>query len=490
MARESKLKSKKPKSTPVSTSKASADPRTKLEVPEGALDASCLTRYQKAFEANPSNRQAMNAVSTTTIGKVALNRARVAQVDHSFSCHLAESKATAQNSSGRCWLFAALNTFRFKAIADMKLEDGFELSQAYLCFWDKLEKANYFLENVLATLDEPVGSRILDHLLTAPIQDGGQWHMFLNLVDKYGVVPKSAMPETESSSNTGQMNHQVTGRLRAYAKALRDAARPAAKLNGAATKGAAEKSLREMKDGMMSEIYRMLCIHLGEPPTEFHWQWRDKDRKFHRDGKMTPRSFYEKYVDSQLDDLVCLIHDPRPGHDFGRLYSVQFLGNVVGGKPIHYLNVDLDTMKKACIRQLEGNEPVWFGCDVGKFLDRDLGVMDTELFDYKLVYGSDGLEGLDKAGRLMYGHSAMTHAMVFTGVDLDEEGKPTKWRVENSWSDKPGDKGFFQMSDAWFDEFNFEAVVRRKHLSKETLAGLKTEPVMLPPWDPMGSLAL
>ncbi len=449
---------------------------------DGALSPADLARFQKAFEAKPRHRLSMNAVTASPLAKVALDRGRASRIDHSFSLHLAENKATAQNSSGRCWLFAALNTFRVKAIESMKLGDDFELSQNYVCFWDKLEKSNYFLENILATLEEPVGSRILDYLLRDPIQDGGQWHMFLNLVRKYGVVPKSAMPETDSSSNTGAMNHQITSRLRDFAKTLRDAA-------GSKNGKSGEPKLRKLKVEMMAEIYRMLCIHLGTPPAEFDWQWRDKDKKFHRAGRLTPAAFYEKYVGIDLSDLVCLIHDPRPMHRFDEVYTVQFLGNVVGGEPIAYLNVDLETMKKASIAQIEAGEPVWFGCDVGKFLDRDLGVMDTALFDFDLVYGRDDSTSLDKAGRLMYGQSLMTHAMVFTGVDLDEKKRPRKWRVENSWSDKPGDKGFFQMSDPWFDEYNFEVVVRRGYVPKISLEALKRDPVVLPPWDPMGSLA-
>lgn len=450
---------------------------------DGAISSEALGRLRETFGAEPRYRQSMNAVSTTPVNKVALNRRVASLIDHSFSHHLPENKATAQNSSGRCWLFAALNTFRVKAIDQMNLGDDFELSQAYVCFWDKLEKANYFLENILATLEEPVGSRLLDHLLSDPITDGGQWHMFLSLIQKYGVVPKSIMPETESSSSTGQMNHQITSRLRDFAKTLRDASA------GQSGKNGKTPDLRKMKEEMMSEVYRMLCIHLGEPPAEFHWQWRDKDRNFHRPGKMTPKDFYERYVSIDLDDLVCLIHDPRPMHKFDEVYTVQMLGNVVGGTPIKYLNVELDVMKQAAIRQIEDGEPVWFGCDVGKYLDRDLGVMAMDLFEYDLVYGQEDSARLDKAGRLMYGQSLMTHAMVFTGVDVDANGRSLKWRVENSWSEKPGHKGFFQMSDRWFDEYNYEVVVRKQYVPKKSLAALEREPVVLPPWDPMGSLA-
>jgi bleomycin hydrolase len=274
------------------------------------------------------------------------------------------------------------------------------------------------------------------------------------------------------------MNAQVTGRLREFAWRLRSAHES----------GASAEELEAMRTEQMAQVYKMLCVHLGVPPAEFEWQWRDKDRKFTRAGRMTPQSFFAKYVGMDLDDMVCLIHDPRPGHEFNRLYTIKFLGNVVGGEPIAYVNVDLETMKKAAIAQITDGDPVWFGCDVGKYLHRDLGTMDLELFGYDLLYGSD-LE-LPKAERLMYRHSMMTHAMVFTGVDLDDSGRPRKWRVENSWSEEAGDKGYFQMSDRWFDEYNLEVVVQRRFVPSAVVEALSQEPVVLEPWDPMGSLAL
>lgn len=443
----------------------------------GCITAEQVDAFRDDFDREPRYRLAMNAVCNAGVEKIAMDRSVVSALDRSFSVHLPEFKATSQNSSGRCWMFAALNTMRPAAAKALNVGEEFELSQNYLAFWDKLEKANFFLESVLKTVDEPVGSRLLDHLLSAPVQDGGQWHMFVNLVRKYGVLPKAAMPETDSSGNTGRMNFHLTSRLREYACRLRDAYGSGASLD----------ELRPRKEEMLGDIYRMLTIHLGEPPSRFDWQWRDKDKVFHRAGRITPQEFFERYVKADMEGPVCLIHDPRPGHRTMRLYTVKFLGNVVEGLPIAYVNVDLDIMKRAAVSQMSEGAPVWFGCDVGKYLDRDLGLMDLDLFDYESVYGSS--ESMNKAERLQYGHSCMTHAMVFTGVDLDEQGKPAKWRVENSWSDKPGDKGFFQMTDSWFDEYTYEVVVDRRHLSPEVLAVLEQSPVELEPWDPMGSLA-
>jgi bleomycin hydrolase len=238
---------------------------------------------------------------------------------------------------------------------------------------------------------------------------------------------------------------------------------------------------------MMSEIYRILCIHLGVPPNDFLWQWRDKDKFFHRDGVITPQEFFKKHVTVDLDSIVCLIHCPQETKKYNTLYTIQYLGNVVGGDIVRYLNVELEVLKLAAVEMVKDGKPVWFGCDVGKMLERDLGLMDPDVYDYESLYGTKF--GMDKAERLDYGQSQMTHAMVFTGVDLDDNDKPRKWRVENSWGDKPGDKGFFVMTDDWFDEYNYEVAIEKKYLSPELLEVLKTEPKQLPPWDPMGALA-
>lgn len=448
--------------------------KTETYCPE--ICAGEIERYRRAFEADPRNRVALNAVTKTTAKNVAMNRQAVVRTNHTYSHLVKAGASTSQNQSGRCWMFAGLNLFRMAAAEQMNMED-FELSQSYLFFWDKLERANYFLENIYLTLNEETDGRLINWLVMNPIQDGGQWDMFVNLVKKYGVVPKETMPETESSSSSHLMNDRITLKLREYAAQIRAAHRA----------GEAEADLRARKPKMMEEVYRMLCIHLGEPPTEFLWQWRTKDKVFHRDGILTPKQFMEKHVPIDLDAMVCLIHCPQETTPYNTLYTVEFLGNVVDGRPTHYLNVDLDVMKAAAIAQIKDEKPVWFGCDVGKSYDRDLGLMDLDLYDYEGLYGTGF--GMTKAERLDYGASLMTHAMVFTGVDLDDDDSPRKWRVENSWGDKFGDKGFMLMTDRWFDEYNYEVVVDRKYLPAEILAVLATEAVPLPPWHPMGALA-
>lgn len=443
----------------------------------GAISHEQLDRFQKRFESQPKNRLALNAVTKSAISAVALNRRAVTESNHVFSNTIKVGQITSQNSSGRCWLFAGLNPMRVSAMNAINVDDTFELSQNYLLFWDKLEKANYFFESILKTLKEPVDGRLVSHLLREPIQDGGQWDMFVNLILKYGVVPKTVMPESDSSSNTGAMNARITSKLREFAWKLRTAA----------AKGSSLEALRKEKSKMLEEVYRMLCIHLGEPPKTFKWQWRDKDGEFHRDGEITPQEFFNKHVNYDLAAKVCLIHCPQKSKAFNKLYTIEYLGNVVEGEIIKYLNVEPKVMKTAAIEMIKNGEPVWFGCDVGKMLDRDLGVLDMALFDLEAIY--DTKFNMDKAARLDYGDSQMTHAMVFAGVDLDEKGKPTKWRVENSWGDKGGGQGFLVMRDTWFNEYVYEVAVDKKYLPKSLLPILETKPTALPPWDPMGALA-
>ena len=446
---------------------------------ERHLSKDTLDKLSSLFWADERNVAALNAVTAADIHQTALNRGVVSGTDHSFSIRLKTPKITNQEKSGRCWLFAGLNVLRLAAMESLKLEQ-FELSQSFLMFYDKLEKANYFLESIIATLEEKTDGRLLMHLLEAPIQDGGQWDMFTNLVNKYGVVPKTAMPETVSSGNTRAMNALVTDKLREFA----------AELRRRAGDGAGTDELRDLKAEMLAVVYRMLTIHLGEPPERFHWQWRDKDDEFHRDGELTPGEFYTRHIAPERDvnSFAGLIHCPTANKPFDALYTIDYLGNVAEGRIIRYLNLELEAFKRTAVEMLKDGKPVWFGCDVGKRLERKLGILAGRLYRYDLVYGVDFTS--DKAERVDYGQSVMTHAMVFTGVDLDGDGYPRKWRVENSWGEKLGDEGFMVMDDDWFDEFVFEVVVEKAYLTEAQRELLEGEPTHLPPWDPMGALAV
>ena len=443
---------------------------------EKRLNIEDLRQFSLSFNKDPKNILAMNAVTENGIAAVALSREEVDRQNFTFSDLIESPDATNQERSGRCWLFSGLSTLALEAMKKLNLQT-FELSEIYQMFWDKLEKANYFLENIIETKEEALNSRLVSSLLSDPVSDGGQWNMFVNLIKKYGVVPKTFMPETANSSNSEPMNALLLTKLREYAKLLRE-------MN---EQGASTTELREKKRELMQEFYKLLCINLGVPPETFYWEWRDKDGVFRRRENITPVEFYNEYVGLELDDFVSLINAPTKDKPFNKLYTVQYLGNMVGGRDIRYLNVDLKTLKKATIDMIKGNHAVWFGCDVAKMLQTNMGAMDLSIYDYELVYGAKFQ--LDKAARLDYGDSEMTHAMVITGVDLDELGNPKKWRVENSWGAAIGDKGYMYMMDEWFDEYLYEVVVRKEYLSPELLKILDTEPLVLPSWDPMGTLA-
>jgi bleomycin hydrolase len=531
-----------------------------------------LGNWRKEFADKPSHVLAQNAVTQVTVDDIALNRSVVTGTDHTFSHLLDDWAVTHQKKSGRCWLFAGLNLLRVGAMKKMNLKD-FEFSQNFTLFWDKLERANYFLEAIIETAGLAVDDRTVAFLLDKPLDDGGQWNMFVNIVRKHGLVPKAVMPETQSSSDTYKMNALLIEKLREGAMTLRD-------LRG---HGAPMEAVRAAKQGILHVIHRILCIHLGTPPDKFDWQWNDKDKVFHRDGELTPQEFARRYVvrpkrfttgntestdrdrnggdesknpssvssvnsvvnpqnpssvssvppgavvnnseawePLNLDDYVCLVNDPRETSPYFRSFTVQHLGNVVGGQRVIYLNVPMDLMKSIAMKTIMAGEPVWFGCDVGKMMRKDMGLWDANLFDYGTLY--DTTFELTKAQRLLYHQTQMTHAMLFTGVDViggtgsvgaaaanlplpsgagegRGEGRagegfdstnmrPRRWRVENSWGEEnTGRKGFFVMNDNWFDEHMFEIAARKSALPPELLDALMHDPIVLPPWDPMGALA-
>ena len=437
-----------------------------------------ISKFNKNFKNCPTNKISRNALTRTQINNIAMDWDAFRMIDHSYSdvVNNEMKKVTNQKSSGRCWGFAGLNLMRISLSEKYNL-GYFEFYQNFFMFFDKLEKSNYFLENILKTLDESYDSRLMMHLLDSPVQDGGQWDMFVNLIEKYGVVPQSVMAESFQSSQSRMMNQFLTRKLREFAWTLRT-------IN---TKGKKLSELRKEKEKMMSVIYSMLCVCLGNPPDKFDWQTRDKKNKFIRLTDLNPVDFYKKHSGVNLKEKLCLIHAPMSNKKMNELYTVSFLGNVIEGQIIKYANVELADIKKAAIKSIKNNESVWFGCDVGKMFHRDLGLMDMDLYDYEALFNTNF--AMNKATRLEYGDSMMTHAMLFTGVDIIN-GKARRWRVENSWGVKGGDKGYYLMTDKWFDEYNYEIVVDKKYLPKRILELFDREPIKLAPWDPMGALAI
>ncbi len=435
------------------------------------ISLSTIKTFKNKFLRNNKNTASRNALIKNDLANVALNWENYTQINHNFSNLIKkELPATNQMASGRCWGFAGLNLMRLQVVNTLEL-NTFEFSQNYFMFWDKLEKANYFLENIIKSRDESYESRLITHLLKAPVQDGGQWDMFVNLINKYGAVPKDVMPETNHSSKSGAMNYILTHKLREFASILRK--KPA-------------KNSAALKKDMMETIYNLLAMFLGQPPDFINWSTRNKDNRHIVISDMNPIDFCKKYADINIKDKVCLIHAPMSNKKYNTMYTVEYLGNVVEGQIIKYLNVDIKELKKSAMDSIKNNEAVWFGCDVGKRFSRDMGVLDMGIYDYENVFQTSFK--MNKQTRLEYGDSEMTHAMLLTGVDIKRRNS-TKWKIENSWGTKSGNQGYMMMTDEWFDEYTYEVVIDKKYLNKRLLKYLDMEPVALAPWDPMGALA-
>ncbi|BAL61564.1 C1 family peptidase [Melissococcus plutonius] len=439
------------------------------------IDPAMTASFRQAFLKNNKQMAVQRSVVKNGILASAENQMAYSENTPVFSIDLSTGKVANQKQSGRCWMFAALNTFRHKILNGFKLKD-FELSQNYTFFWDKYEKANYFYENIIATAGKPLTSREVSFLLATPQQDGGQWDMIVSLFQKYGVVPKSAMPEASNSSNSSSLNEYLNKKLR----------KDAAILRGMITDGHPEEEVQKAKEDMLKGIYNLLAISLGTPPETFDFEYRDDDKNYYIDQNLTPQKFYEKYLGVDLNNYVSVINAPTTDKPFNQTYTVDMLGNVVGGKQVKYLNVEMPILKKLAKAQLEQGESVWFGCDVGQSSTRDTGIMALDVFDTNDLFDNDFT--MTKAERLDYGESLMTHAMVLTGVDVID-GQTKKWKVENSWGEKVGNKGFFVMSDAWMDQYTYQIVVRKDLLSLELQKAWEQKPTVLAPWDPMGALA-
>ena len=445
-----------------------------------SVTADDLAAAREEFFSERANVVAKNAVSSNGIRAAARVPEGVGANAMTFDVEVTQGDRCDQQRSGRCWMFASLNTMRYRVIKKYGLKT-FELSQTYPLFWDKLEKSNWFFENILDTLDEPLSGHLLAYLLEAPIGDGGQWDMFKSLVKKYGVVPKEAMPETACSRNTSEMDSYLTRYLRGAAKRLRESY----------AAGVGPEDLEEMKKEMMGDVYHLLVTCLGEPPASFEVRLRNKNDELVLSGTFTPQEFFETAVDMNVDDFVSLISAPTADKPFGHVYTVSRLGNVVEDGGVRYLNLPIERLKDAAIAQLRDDLPVWFGCDVGQSFIREEGIMDTAALDVDALFGFEVEGCMDRAERLDYGESLMTHAMVLEGVNLDADGRPTLWKVENSWGKDHGRNGFDTLSNPWFDEYVYQVVVDRKYLTEEERATFDSEePTVLAPWDPMGSLAL
>ena len=396
-----------------------------------------------------------------------------------FSVDVDDEAVANQRQSGRCWMYSALNFLRSHMEKKLKLPKGsFELSQAYNFFYDKLEKSNFFMENIIKYAGSDLNDRRIDFLLATPQQDGGDFDPIVALVEKYGVVPEEAMPETAVTKNSSELDALLNRMLREDAYALRKLV----------AEGKSEADIEDARKSMLSDIYRVLCVSFGEPPQTVDFVYRDTDKKYHADRGLTPLEFYKKYLgDVKLDDCIGVINLPVEGMAYNKAYEIDMTGEVLGAKRrCRYVNVPIDVMKQATIKQLKAGEPVWFGCDVLQDSDFAKGIMSLNLYDVQKMMGLEFK--LNKGERFQYNQSLPTHAMMIAGVDLDEDGNPIRWKVENSWGTtahgKPvGHQGYFIMDDSWFTEYNYEVAVRREYLPDDVVKAYDAEPEVLPYWN-------
>ncbi|XP_044142745.1 bleomycin hydrolase [Bufo gargarizans] len=449
------------------------------------LSSDKIAAFRKKLKAEPRFVLAQNVATCSDPLEVCLQRQTVQDSVHVFQHTIpAEGKPVSnQKNSGRCWIFSCLNVMRLPFIKKFNLEE-FEFSQSYLFFWDKVERCHYFLNAFVETahLNEPIDGRLMQFLISNPNNDGGQWDMLVNLIEKYGVIPKKCFPESHSSEASRRMNDILNHKMREYCLRLRNMV----------SSGSAKDEISAALDTMMEEVYRVVSICIGSPPETFTWEFRDKEKTYHKIGPMTPQEFYREHVKPlyNVEDKMCLVNDPRPQNPFGKLYTVQYLGNMVEGRRTLYNNQPIEVLKSLAAASIKDGEAVWFGCDVGKHFQGKLGINDLNIFDHELVFGLS-VKNMNKAERLIFGDSLMTHAMALTAVTEKDgqEGEYEKWRVENSWGDDRGNKGYLIMTDEWFSEYVYEVVVDKKHVPEEVLKVLKQLPVELPAWDPMGALA-
>lgn len=438
------------------------------------VSLSLIEKFRDHTENSAFDRAMMNALTKHNVKDVAFTNRGLEEAQFAFSVNVPTMEVTNQKQSGRCWIFAALNLFR-EEIAEKCNIEKFELSQNYIAFWDKFEKINFFYESMIELADRPLTDRLVIYLLDSGIGDGGQWNMLVNLVEKYGLVPKAAMQETFQSSHTRDMNRLINTLLRKGALDLR--------------KAYSEGSdVMQVKEKYLLDAYRLLTMCFGVPPKSFDFEYTDKDDAYHIDRGLTPIEFAGKYTSLNLrSDYVGIINSPTEDKPFYQQITIDYLGNVAGAPPVTYLNLPMEEIKDLIVRQLQDGKPVWFGSDVGSMGERSMGIWSDKIYDF------DGTLGIDfamtKEERLNIRESAMNHAMVITGVNLDENGVPNRWKIENSWSDQNGEKGYYVMNAGWFDKFVYQAVIEKSYLDEKQLEALQTEPMHFMPWDPMGTLA-
>lgn len=427
-----------------------------------------IAKFQQDYQQNKQNKIAELAVVNNGVQKASFNGEGIRDLNRTFSIEIPTDNVTDQKQSGRCWLFAALNVLRHK-FAKQYHTKNFTFSQSYLFFWDRIERANIFFNHILETADKPVDDRTVHFYLQAPDTDGGQWHMAISLIRKYGLVPTYAQDESFTANNTAAFNQALNMKLREDGLVLRKLAQ-----------AGKNDEIEQKRQEYLSEIYRMAVIAFGQPVQKFDLEFKDDDGNYKLDQNITPLDFFHNYFEDDLDDYVVLFN--APDHEYDKLYAFPFEDNVEGGSPVRFLNTKIENLKEAAIKQLKDGETIWFGCDVGKQSDRQKGILAANLYETDTIFGIE--TKLNKKERLQTGASGSTHAMTFVGVDV-VDGKPRQWKVENSWGTKVGAKGYFVMDDKWFDEYLFKVVVKKQYLPEKLVKIAEGEATPVPCWDSM-----
>ena len=460
------------------------------------LDDELIEKIRSDFQMDTHTRAIYNAITNTDIKTLAINRDLLREHNEFFSNKIKVKGISDQAKSGRCWLFAALNSIRQHTIKKNRLKK-LDFSHIYLTFWDKMEKANTFYERMIEFRDRDMMDRELVHLLKKPLPDGGYWENAKDLIQKYGIVPKEVMPETHSSNNTAMMNHIIERKMRVDAVKLRDMAK----------KQKSVEQMRKAKEEMLAEVYHLLVMNLGEPPIKFDWRYEPVDKSDDKDEEdnegdgneeddedvdeeyidksiiikdYTPKQFYDEFVGLDLDEYLDICNDTT--HPVGRRYQLVLTRNLYDGHDLDYANVDIETLKDAAIKSLIDSTPLWFSVDVGVDQDRDKGVMLENLYDYGSIFNVD--LDMTKEQLALFRQNTPNHAMNLVGVDI-QDGRSVKWLVENSWGSEKGSKGRWVMYDNWFDMNVYGIIVKKQYLPEEVVDIFEQAPIKLPVWDPM-----
>ena len=438
----------------------------------GGITTEMMQQIKGNFGASASDKALRNIMVNQSPAKLAMNYENATKFDSHFSNRVVSKAVTDQKSSGRCWMFTGMNVLRNQAIRKHGLPADFQFSQAYLFFYDQLEKSNLFLQAMIDTYRKPLDDQEVQWLFKNPIGDGGQFTGVANLISKYGLVPSDVMPETYNTNNTSSISNLIALKLREDGLELRRLA---------ANKYAIPSELQKKKTEMLTEIYRMLALTMGVPPTEFTWQQKNDKGEIVETATYTPMSFYEKFAKTDFSKYYMVMNDPT--REYYKVYEIQYDRHVYDGENWRYLNLPMEEIAPMCIASIKDSTMMYFSCDVGKFLDRDKGFMDMNNYDYASLFGTTF--GMDKKQRVATYASGSSHAMTLCAVDLDKEGKPLKWMVENSWGPNYGWQGNLIMTNDWFNEYMFRVVLEEKYIPANILSLMKQEPIMLPAWDPM-----